>query len=37
MDGLVAGTVVEGLIIKAMFMKFLEFTMVHIINLGSVM
>jgi len=36
MDGLVAETVVEGSITKAMFMKFLEFTVVRTINLGSV-
>ena len=36
MDGLVAGTVVEGSITKAMFMKFLEFTVVRTINLGLV-
>ena len=36
MNGLVAGTVVEGSITKAMFMKFLEFTVVHTINLGLV-
>jgi hypothetical protein len=29
MDGLVAGIVVEGSMTKAMFMEFLEFTVVH--------
>jgi hypothetical protein len=32
MDGLVAGTVVEGSMTKAMFMEFLEFTVVRTVK-----
>ena len=37
MDGLVAGTVVEGSMTKAMFMEFLEFTMVRTVKFCIIM
>jgi hypothetical protein len=37
MDGLVAGTVVEGSMTKAMFMEFLEFTVVCVVKICFIM